>query len=496
MVKGKKKIVVIGGGMGGLASASLLAKKGYDVTLCEKNHEVGGRAVVKKTNAFVFDRGPSWYMMPEFFDQFFALFGKKTSDYYDLVRLDPRYRVYSSQGTYIDYPNSYNKTRAIFQENEPNGALRFDEYMKKMKVMYEVSVRNLLQKSYESIFDLLHPSELKSIISLISTGFMFQSLHKDVSSYIKSPELQKTLEFHSVFLGGSPFNTPSLYGMLSYADVEKGIWYPIGGMGKLISALYSLCKEQGVTVYLDSDVTKINVENSRVTGVVTKQKTIPADIVVSNGDYAYTELHLLEENSRSYNKDYWNSRTWGISALLIFLGIKGKLHSVPHHSLVLDKKWENHFEDIFTASKWPEHPNYYVSVPSVTDNSVAPQGCENLFILVPLASGMSDSESVRSQYSDFIISHLEKTIGQKIRDRILVKEVVSQRDFESLYHAHKGTALGLAHTLFQSVMFRPRMKSSRVRGLYYVGQYTQPGVGMPMVIRSAQVVSDKIEMFE
>jgi phytoene desaturase len=489
MMHKKKNVVIVGAGIGGLSLAALLGKDGHKVTVLEKNNQIGGRAMIYKEKGFTFDMGPSWYLMPEVFEKYFKQFGKKSSDFYKLKQLDPQYRIFYSDKEYIDIRSDLKKNMELFESIEPGISPKIETYLAEAKYKYDVAMSNVLYRNYNNIFDFFDKDMMKAGPKL----HVFESLDSYISKFTRNDKIKKILLYTMVFLGGSPKNTPALYSLMSHLDFHLGLFYPIGGIYKIIEALESLCKANNVTILTDQEVNRINVVDGHTDSVETKNHTYQADIVISNADYPFTEMELLDKKWQTYGESFWKKKTLAPSAFLMYLGIKGKIKKLQHHSLVFANDWEKHFDDIFDKNGWPDDPSYYVSCPSKSDPSVAPTGNENIMILVPVASGLDDSDTFRKKYAKKIISHFEKIVGQSIAEHIVVQKIYSQKDYTSTYNAYKGTALGLAHTLFQSAIFRPSNRSKKVKNLYYVGQYTQPGIGMPICLISAHLVADRIK---
>ena len=481
-------MVVIGAGVSGLATAALLAKDDYDVTVLEKNSFLGGRASFFAKGGYFFDKGPSWYMMPEVFDNFFSIFGRKTTDYYRLKRLNVHYKVFFDSGkNYLITKNIKNNAR-IFEMEEIGGSERLREYLNESKFIYDKAMKELVMLDYESPLQILKPS----LFYYLFRFKLFMNLHSLVSKYFKNKDLQKILEFTTVFLGGSPYNTPAFYSLIAHADFNLGIYYPMGGMYQIVRSLVSLCEEFGVKLIPRQEVVKVFAKDSFVKGVKTIDDYFPTDIVVSSIDYRHFEVNLLGKKHQTYPKDYWNSRILSPSAFIIYLGVDKKLKNVEHHNLYFDESWENHFDNVFRQRLWPEKPSYYVHMPSKTDPSVAPRGGETLMFLVPVAPGLKDNRKTRNEFSQKIIKHFEKITGEKILPHIRIKKIYAHNNFVKEYNSFLGSAFGLAHTLDQTAFFRPRNKSRKLKNLYYVGQYTNPGVGVPICLLSAQIVKNLI----
>ncbi|MFT4312851.1 MAG: phytoene desaturase family protein [Candidatus Woesearchaeota archaeon] len=483
-----KNAIVIGSGFGGLSAACYLAKDGYTVTLLEKNKDFGGRARVYKTKGFTFDMGPSWYLMHDVFEKFFTDFGRDWNDYYSLEKLNPSYKMIFSPVDHYDIPNNPKKTIEFFESVEKGAGKKLEKYLKNAKLQYDIGVQEFVYKNYNSLFDFMQWRLLKDGLRMQ----LFRSLDSYVKSQFKSPLLQKILMYTIVFLGGSPKKTPAMYSLMSHVDLTQGVFYPKGGMGSVVTGFLKLAKELGVTCIKSSPVKQIVTENGRVKGVQTEKCFYPADVVIANADYHHVDTQLLAKKDRKYSLAYWNKRTIAPSGFILYLGIKKRLRKLRHHTLVLAHDWEKHFDSIFEKPNWPKNPSYYICAPSKTDN-VAPKGCENVFVLVPIASGIKDTPEIRKEYEEKILAHMEQQIGQKFQKDIIVKRSFALKDFAKDYNAYKGTALGLAHTLFQTAIFRPENKSSKVKGLYYTGHYTVPGVGVPMAIISGELAYRRVK---
>lgn len=483
-----KKIIIIGSGFGGLSAAAFLAADGHDVKVIEKNDQPGGRAMVWEKNGFRFDMGPSWYTMPDIVEKFFNEFGKSAKDYYEIKRLDPSYRVFFGREDIVDLPGSLEKIYELFDEIEEDGAKKLKKFLDQAKYQYEVSVDSFLYKEYRNIWDMFN---LKMLIEG-SKLHVFDNMDSFTKRFFKNERARKLLQYTLVFLGGAPKKTPALYALMAYIDYQLGIWYPMGGMTSMVKAIESLAKKHGASFSYNESVEKIIVKNGKACGVLTKKKEYEADIVISNADYAHTEINLLEEKYQKYKKSYWEKRTIAPSAFLLYLGLDKQIPNLKHHNLFLHNDWVEHFNVIFDKPDWPDKPSYYINCSSKTDPSVAPEGKETFFLLVPIAAGIKDSPEIRKEYTDKILSDIEKLVDFPIREHIEVSRSVSIDDYKSLYNAYQGTALGLSHTLMQTAFFRPKHRSTKVENLFYTGQYTHPGIGMPVTLISSQIVRDII----
>ena len=483
-----KNVIVIGAGVGGLAAAALLAKEGYAVEVIERNLEVGGRARVWETDGFVFDMGPSWYLMPEIFENFFNVFGKTVSDYYELMRLDPNYRIFFGAEDIVEITADLEPNLNTFESFEEGGAQKLQEYLDKSKETYEYMMKGIMYKDLDSLWSMFSPSLMKAGRKL----HILSNIDGYVQKFFKSDRARKILEYPIVFLGGNPKNTPALYSIISHIDYNLGVWYPKGGIGKIPEGLMKLAQEQGVEFRFGVEATHIDVKNREAYQVQTSQGSIGADLVVVNADYPHSEIDLLDERYRTYPAKYWEKKIIAPSAFVVYLGVDRKLDQLTHHNVFLEYDWVQHFNQIFNQPAWPEKPAYYVCCTSRYDSLVAPKGKENIFITVPISPGIEDTPKIREAYFQKILSHMEKLIGEPFQDSISVKRIFSLKDFSEDYNAYKGTAVGLTHTFRQSAFFRPRHRSKKVYNLYYTGQYTHPGIGVPMALVSSKIVTDQI----
>ena len=484
----KPKVIVIGAGFAGLAAAAVLAKDGFEVTVLEKNEMAGGRARTWEKDGFTFDMGPSWYWMPDVFENFYQLFNKTTADFYDLQRLSPSYRIYFGKNDRMDIPSTLADLYQLFEELEPNSSKNLDLFLKQAKYKYDVGMNEYVFKPSHSVMEYFDPRLALSGIKLQLLGNMRKHVHK----LFKNDKLRKLLEFPVLFLGATPQNTPALYSLMNYADLVLGTWYPNGGMHKIVSAMQTIAMEQGVKFAFNTEVTKINVHRNIAEEVLTNKGNFKSDFIIGNADYHHIEQKLLDPENRRYTEGYWNNRTMAPSCLLFYVAVDKKLKDILHHNLFFDENFDTHAEEIYTEPKWPSKPLFYVCCPSVTDSSVAPEGCENLFFLIPVAPGLKDIESKREEYFNLILERFKELTGNDIHNNILFKRSYAMKDFERDYHAFKGNAYGLANTLKQTAFLKPKMAST-VTNFLYTGQLTVPGPGVPPAIISGQVVAKEIK---
>jgi phytoene desaturase len=483
------KVIVIGSGFAGLSAACHLAKAGMEVTILEKNDSLGGRARQFSHEGFVFDMGPSWYWMPDVFEQFFAHFGKKVSDYYDLRRLDPSYNVWFGPDDCMPVPAQMADLEAMFERYEPGSAPRLRQFLREAGYKYQVGMGEFVQKPSHSILEFADWRVVSSLFRLQ----MFTSLSRHVRQLFRHEQLLQILEFPVLFLGATPQNTPALYSLMNYADMSLGTWYPMGGMHRIVEGMVSLARELGVKIETNQTVQHIVVPNGHATHVRTAGgQEYAADFVIGGADYHHIESQLLDNQHRNYSDAYWQKRTMAPSSLLYYLGINKRLRNLRHHNLFFDEDFNQHARDIYESPKWPEKPLFYVSAPSVTDPSVAPEGCENLFLLIPVAPGLEDTPEVRERYYQLTMSRLEALTGQSIRDAVVYRRDYAHADFVQDYNAFRGNAYGLANTLLQTAFLKPKMRSKRVSNLYYTGQLTVPGPGVPPSLISGEVVAREV----
>jgi phytoene desaturase len=484
----KKKVIVIGAGFSGLSTATELANKGYEVTIVEKNSQAGGRARVFQEKGFTFDMGPSWYWMPDIFDNYFARFGKKTADYYSLKRLDPSYSVILSDEEVVDMPANYEELRELFESIEPGAANALDRFLDQAAYKYKVGIQEFVWKPSVKITEFL---SLRILVDALRMD-VFSSFYSHVRKFFKSETLLKLMEFPILFLGAISQNTPAMYSLMNFAEIKLGTWYPMGGMHKIVQGMVDLAISKGVSIQYNSEVTGFAIEAGSVKGVKISDRNLAADAVVASADYHHVET-LLGDAHRNYDESYWDKRVMAPSSLLFYLGIDKRLPRLKHHNLFFDRDFSIHSHEIYTDPMWPSDPLFYASAPSVTDPSVAPEGCENLFLLIPVAPNLEDTEEVREQYFDQLMDRLEQYCGVSIRDSIVYKRSYAHQDFIGDYHAFKGNAYGLANTLMQTAILKPSLKNKHLKNMFYTGQLTVPGPGVPPSLISGIVVAKEVD---
>ena len=482
-------VIVIGSGFAGLSSATFLAKAGYDVTILEKNDSLGGRARVWEADGFKFDMGPSWYWMPDVFERYFKSFGYDVSDLYELVRLDPSYRVVFGPNDHEDQSANMAELEAMFDRLDPGSSKRLIKFLEEAAYKYEIGIKDLVHKPSRSLLEFAELRILKGLFQLD----LLKDMRKHVAEVSTHPKLKAIMEFPVLFLGALPQNTPALYSLMNYADMSMGTWYPKGGMHKIIEAMVKVAKEQGVKFRTKTEVKGFKYSGNKIVGVLTKTGGFSADIVVAGADYHHIDQEVSDEGRREYSEQYWDKRKMAPSSLLFYLGIEGKVPNVLHHNLFFDHELDQHAAELYTHPQWPTKPLFYASAPSKTDMSISPDGCENMFLLMPTAPGLAgDTEEVREKYYNIMMDRLEQFTGSSIRNRVVVKRSFAYSDFKSEYNSFKGNAYGLANTLNQTAILKPRLKSKKINNLYFTGQLTTPGPGVPPTLISGEVVSKEI----
>jgi phytoene desaturase len=481
----KKRITIIGSGFSALAASSYLAKSGHDVHVYEKNESVGGRARQLKIDGFTFDMGPSWYWMPDVFDRFFADFGKKTTDYYELIKLSPAYRVYFGVDEFIAIADNLPEIEATFENIEKGSGAVLHDFMMEAQSNYNIAIKDLVYRPGVS------PLELVTVETAKKVGEFFSNISRDVRKKFKNEQLIQILEFPVLFLGAKPSDTPSFYSFMNYADFGLGTWHPKTGMYDVVRAMKSLAEELGVVFHTNSNIEKIIVENKTAKAIVVNGERIDSDLVLSGADYHHTET-LLDNEHRAYSEKYWDSRVFAPSSLLFYVGFDKKIDNISHHALFFDTDFYQHAKDIYDEPRWPDEPLFYANFPSITDKSAAPEGMESAFFLVPLAPGINDTEALREEYFEKIMNRFESVTKQSVKKNIIFKKSFCKNDFVSEYNSYKGNAYGMANTLLQTAFLRPKLKSKKVRNLYFTGQLTVPGPGVPPALISGKLVSDLI----
>ncbi|WP_074408074.1 phytoene desaturase family protein [Aquimarina megaterium] len=481
-----KKIVIIGSGFSSLSASCYLAKSGYDVTIFEKNATIGGRAGQLKKEGFTFDTGPSWYWMPDVFERFFKDFDKSASDYYTIDKLHPAYKVFFKNNESITIGDSLEKIYETFETEEKGSSVKLQKFIKTAQNNYEIAIKDLVYRPGVSLLELVTKE------TLLKVGQFFSTISKEIRKDFKSKKLVQILEFPVLFLGAKPSDTPAFYSFMNYADFGLGTWHPRGGMYSVIEGIEELARSLGVTIRTNATVEKIVTENNCAKGIIVNAEKIDADIVLCGADYHHGET-LLAPEYRQYSEKYWERKTFAPSSLLFYVGFDKKLQNINHHNLFFDTDFEQHTKDIYDTPKWTEDPLFYANFTSLTDSKSAPEGKENGFFLIPLAPGIEDTNELRERYFDKIIARFEALTNQNVRNNIIFKESFCIKDFIKKYNSYKGNAYGMANTLLQTAFLRPKLKSKKVQDLFFTGQLTVPGPGVPPSLISGKLVAGLIQ---
>ncbi|NIJ55094.1 phytoene desaturase family protein [Dyadobacter arcticus] len=493
IIKGDKpaEISVIGSGFAGLAASAILAKNGANVTVFEKNEQVGGRARTFSANGFLFDMGPSWYWMPDVYDRFYKIFDSDSSDFYDLKKLDPGFAVIFGVGDVLDIPEDFEDICELFESIEAGSASKLRKFITEGEFKYMTGMHEMVYKPGNSVTEFFSLKLFKDALRLQ----VFTSFSKHVRKYFKDPRLLALIEFPVLFLGAMPKDTPALYSLMNFSALKQGTFYPMGGFGKVVRSFRDIAEKAGVTFATSQDVKWLETDKRMITHIHSNGNRHRSDAVVGSADYHHIETALLDLENRSYPESYWDSRTFAPSCLLFYLGVNKKVARLRHHNLFFDENFEKHAIEIYEDKKWPSRPLFYVCCPSKTDPTVAPEGSENIFVLMPIATGLKDPSPVRENYYNILMDRLEKFAGENIRNHVVFKKSYSVSDFVHDYNAYQGNAYGLANTLMQTAIFKPKLKSKKVKNLFYAGQLTVPGPGVPPSIISGQIAANELMKF-
>lgn len=482
----KKDIFIIGSGFSALAASCYLAKEGNNVTVFEKNSTIGGRARQLKKEGFTFDIGPTWYWMPDVFERFFNDFGKKPSDYYELIKLSPAYQVYFGIQDFVTIADNLKDIIKTFESIEKGSGVVLEKFMSEAKSNYDIAIKNLVYRPGVSPLELITPE------TALKVGQFFSNISKEVRKRFKNQKLVQILEFPVLFLGAKPQDTPAFYSFMNFADFGMGTWHPKNGMYSVILAMESLANELGVKIQTNANVEKIIVKQKKAVGIKVNGQEQFCDVVLSGADYHHSET-LLDIEHRAYSESYWEKKTFAPSSLLFYVGFDKKIENVEHHTLFFDVSFDKHAEAIYDNPSWPEEPLFYASFPSKTDDSAAPVGKEAGIFLIPLAPGINDTNEIREKYFNIIINRFEKLTEQSVKENVIFKESYCVNDFIKDYNSYKGNAYGMANTLFQTAFLRPKLKSKKVENLFFTGQLTVPGPGVPPSLISGKLVSELIQ---
>ncbi|QRR00966.1 phytoene desaturase family protein [Dyadobacter sandarakinus] len=491
ILKKPAEVAVIGAGFAGMTAAAVMAKSGAKVTVFEKNEGIGGRARIFGAEGFTFDMGPSWYWMPDVYERFFNLFGEDVSDYYELKKLDPGFAVIFGKNEVWDIPADFEQTCDLFEQTEPGAGDKLRKFIAEGELKYRVGMGDLVYKPGHSMMEFMSLGLLRDALKIQ----LFTSFSQHARKYFKDPRLLSIIEFPVLFLGAMPKDTPALYSLMNFSGLKQGTFYPMGGFGRVASAFQKLAEQSGVEFRTMEQISKLETQSGHVTGLISNDRHIATDAVVGSADYHHIEQKLLDPENRSYDEQYWETRTFAPSCMLFYLGVNKKIEKLRHHNLFFDEDFEGHAIDIYKHKKWPEKPLFYVCCPSRTDPSVAPDGQENLFVLMPIAIGLDDVEATRESYYHMLMGRLEAFAGEDVRGHVVFRQSYCTSDFIKDYNAYKGNAYGLANTLLQTAIFKPKLRSKKLDNLFYAGQLTVPGPGVPPSIISGQIAANELLKF-
>jgi phytoene desaturase len=483
------KIAVIGSGFSGLSAAAYLSAAGHEVQVYEKNSSIGGRARQFKTQSgYVFDMGPSWYWMPDVFERFFNDFGFSVADFYQLKLLDPSFDMVFAHHQTMSVPDNFLQLCQLFESIEKGSSVKLEKFMEESQYKYETGMQNLAYMPGLSLYEFADADLLKGVLRLQ----VFSSFSKYIRKYFSHPTLLALMEFPVLFLGAMPEDTPALYSLMNYAGLKLGTWYPQGGFGKIIDAMSQIATANGTTLYLNSPVEKIRVEDKQACGIIVHGKPVSCDAIVATADYHHVENSLLPRAFCNYKESYWEKKILAPSCLIYYIGLNKKIKNIQHHTLFFEESLLEHSKEIYKNPKWPDNPLFYVCCPSRSDDSVAPLGHENLFLLMPLAPGLEDKEVMREKYFNIMVHRLQEHIGEEVRGHIDFKQSYCVSDFIADYHSYKGNAYGLANTLRQTAIFKPKIRNKKINNLFYAGQLTVPGPGVPPSIISGKIAAEQL----
>jgi len=484
------KVAIIGAGFSGLSAACYMGAAGHEVHVFEKNNDAGGRARQLKTdNGFVFDMGPSWYWMPDVYERFFSDFNHKVSDFYQLELLHPAFDIVFGKNDVEHIPQSFEECCAWFEKIETGSGAQLKKFMQEAEFKYKTGIEKLVYKPGLSFTEFVNTDVISGLFRLQ----IFSSFSKHLRKYFSNKKLLSLMEFPVLFLGAMPEETPALYSLMNYAGLKLGTWYPQGGFGKVVDAFVQLAKSLGVKIYFNSPVEKINTAKNSVVSVSVNGIEFSCDGVIASADYHHVENKLLNTSKRNYTEKYWEQKTFAPSCLVFYIGINRKLTAINHHTLFFDESLNRHTTEIYKNHQYPSQPLFYMCCPSKTDKSVAPEGCENIFLLIPVAPGLPDSDKTREKYFDMVLNRIEKNFGESLRENIFYKRSYSINDFENDYNSYKGNAYGLANTLAQTAILKPKIKNRKIRNLVYAGQLTVPGPGVPPAIISGKIAAGLLQ---
>jgi len=490
------KIIVIGSGFGGLSAACRLAAKGHDVELFEKRDKLGGRAYVYEVNGFKFDGGPTIVTAPFMFDDIFEVAGRKREDYFDLVKCDPFYRIFDHNQRKFDYNDDHEFILSEIDKVNPSDKEGYAEFVGKTKAIFEKGFVELADVPFLSIWDMIKVAP--DLIKMQS----YLSVYRYVSQFVKDPFLRQVFSFHPLLVGGNPFDTPSIYAMIHYLEREWGVWYSMGGTGAMVNGIGRLFEELGGKIHLSAEVDEINVnpDTRKVTGVTLADGTVhQADKVVSNADVAYTYRNMIDKRyRRKYTDRKVDNMRYSMSLFVYYFGTDRQYRDtqpeLAHHNIILSDRYKELLDDIFKDKKLADDFSLYLHMPSLTDPSIAPDGCENFYVLspVPNLQDGTDWDEVGPRYKQTIVDFLEENYLPDLSKHLIAEHYITPKHFQETLNSHQGAAFSLEPVLTQSAWFRPHNRSEEFDNLYFVGAGTHPGAGLPGVLSTAKIAEKLI----
>jgi len=488
----KKEIIVIGSGFGGLATASRLLSRGHSVKIFEKRDKPGGRAYVYEKNGFTFDGGPTVITAPFMFDDIYAAAGKKREDFIDFVPCNPFYRIFDWNHRPFDYNDDHEFTLKEIEKRNPSDKEGYEKFISTTKAIFQKGFVELADKPFLKFTDMLKVAP--DLIRLQS----YKTVYKYVAQFIDDEFLRRCFSFHPLLVGGNPFDTTSIYAMIHYLEREWGVHYAMGGTGAIVEALVNLITEQGGRLHLESEIDEILVSDGKARGVRLKNgETHKADAIVSNADVAFTYKNLIDKKHRKKYTDRKIERTkYSMSLFVIYFGTKKQYRNqgLAHHNIILGKRYKELLSDIFNKKHLSDDFSLYLHMPTITDPSMAPEGCESFYVLSPVPHLDSDTDwnEAAPRYRDLIMKFLEENYLPGLQENLVAEHYIDPLHFQDTLNSYKGSAFSVQPILTQSAWFRPHNKSEDVDGLYFVGAGTHPGAGLPGVLSSAKIAENLI----
>lgn len=488
----RTRVALIGAGVGGLAAAARLAAQGFAVDVYERQTEPGGRCGRLAVDGYTFDTGPTLLLMPEVLAETFAACGRRLEDYLTLQRCDPNYRIHFRDGSDVTFTTELTAMSGELERLEPGSFRRYLAFLAQGKVQYQTSLDHFVGRNFDHLGQFLTPSSLRGVFAVRA----HRRMYPEVSRFFKDPRLRAAMSFQTMYLGISPYESPAVYGLLPYTELAMGIWYPRGGLYALPLALARLCDELGVTIRYGETVERIDVAGGRARGLVLADgRRVDADVVLCNADLPWAYRHLLDPRETVLPRA--DKLRYTSSAFMLYLGVSRRYPQLLHHNVFFGADYRTSFDDIFKRFRIPADPSFYVNVSSRTDPALAPSGCDGLYVLVPVPHRHDaldwsvEGPKLRAQ----VLRRLAEIGCDDVERSIVVERRFTPDDYETILNLDKGSAFGLSHNFFQVGPFRPANQDRNVPNLFFVGASTQPGTGLPMVMLSARLVTERITRF-